>query len=142
VVKYAPQLELLKRAAVVITHAGLNTVLESLAEGVPLVAMPLGNDQPGVAARVAAHGAGVVVSRRGLSAKKLRISIQQVLDDRNYRNAAAALKTAINSVNGLERAADLIENALAHLQTATAQSNTEPAISPQRSDVQVFAENS
>ena len=50
VVSYAPQLEVVKRAALVITHAGLNTVLESLAEGVPLVAIPLGNDQPGVAA--------------------------------------------------------------------------------------------
>ena len=46
-VRFAPQLEILKRAALVITHAGLNTVLESLSEGVPLVAVPLGNDQPG-----------------------------------------------------------------------------------------------
>lgn len=40
VVRYAPQVELVKRAAAVITHAGLNTVLETLAEGVPLVALP------------------------------------------------------------------------------------------------------
>src|SRR6202023_2067331 len=69
VVKYAPQLEIVKRAALVITHAGLNTTLESLAEGVPLVCIPLGNDQPGVAARVAARGAGVVVPRRKRNAK-------------------------------------------------------------------------
>src|SRR3981189_1386468 len=48
-----PHPHLFSRAAAVIPHAGLNTVLESLAEGVPLVAVPLGNDQPGVAARVA-----------------------------------------------------------------------------------------
>ena len=41
-----PQLDLIKRASAVITHAGLNTVLESLSEGVPLVCIPLGNDQP------------------------------------------------------------------------------------------------
>ena len=64
VVSFAPQLEILKRAALVITHAGLNTVLESLCEGVPLVAVPLANDQPGVAARVKARGACVVVSVR------------------------------------------------------------------------------
>ena len=40
VVKRAPQLELLKRATVCITHAGLNTVLESLAQGVPLISHP------------------------------------------------------------------------------------------------------
>src|SRR6202012_5644937 len=63
VVRYAPQLELVRRAAAVITHAGLNTVLETLAQGVPLICIPLGNDQPGVAARVAAHQAGIVVPR-------------------------------------------------------------------------------
>ena len=46
VVRFAPQLEILKRTALVITHAGINTVLESLSEGVPMVAIPLGNDQP------------------------------------------------------------------------------------------------
>jgi zeaxanthin glucosyltransferase len=40
IVKRAPQLELLKRTSVCITHAGLNTVLESLAQGVPQVAIP------------------------------------------------------------------------------------------------------
>ena len=42
-----------KRASVCITHAGLNTVLESLAQGVPQVAIPVTVDQPGVAARIA-----------------------------------------------------------------------------------------
>ncbi|MGA8478153.1 MAG: glycosyltransferase [Chthoniobacterales bacterium] len=41
IVKRAPQLELLKRASVCITHAGLNTVLESLTQGVPQVAIPV-----------------------------------------------------------------------------------------------------
>lgn len=53
VVPSAPQIELLKRAALCITHGGLNTVLESLAEGVPMVAIPVGYDQPGVACRIA-----------------------------------------------------------------------------------------
>jgi len=54
VVRQAPQLELLSRASVCITHAGLNTVLEALAQGVPRVAIPITHDQPGVASRIAA----------------------------------------------------------------------------------------
>ena len=50
IVKRAPQLELLKQASVCITHAGLNTVLESLAQGVPQIAIPIAADQPGVGA--------------------------------------------------------------------------------------------
>jgi len=47
IVSRAPQLDLLKLAAVCVTHAGLNTVLESLTQGVPQVAIPVTFDQPG-----------------------------------------------------------------------------------------------
>ena len=109
VVRYAPQLEIVKRAALVITHAGLNTVLESLAEGVPLVALPLGNDQPGVAARVKARGAGVVIPQQKLTVKKLRGAVRSVLEDGRYRDSAQWLKNAFRKVDGLNRAADVIE---------------------------------
>jgi MGT family glycosyltransferase len=112
VVSYAPQLQLLKRAAAVITHAGLNAVLESLAEGVPLVAVPLGNDQPGVAARVAAHGAGIVISRRKLNVLRLRNATRSILTDPQYRGAALHLQSAMQQVNGLETAADIVEDVL------------------------------
>jgi zeaxanthin glucosyltransferase len=112
VVSYAPQLEIVKRAAVVITHAGLNTVLESLAEGVPLVALPLGNDQPGVAARVKARGAGLVIRRQRLTVRKLRAAVRCVLEDGRYRDSAQWLKNAFRKFDGLARAADVIEEAL------------------------------
>jgi zeaxanthin glucosyltransferase len=112
VVRYAPQLELVKRAAAVITHAGLNTVLESLAEGVPLVALPLGNDQPGVAARIAAHGAGIVLSRRTLTANRLRTAVVKVLEEEKYRAAARTIQTEMQKIDPLERASDIIEQAL------------------------------
>jgi zeaxanthin glucosyltransferase len=108
VVSFAPQLEILRRAALVITHAGINTVLESLSEGVPLVALPLGNDQPGVAARLVAHGAGVVVSRRRLKPARLRNAVTLVLREQRYRDAARDLQRAIRQMDGPGRAADLI----------------------------------
>jgi UDP:flavonoid glycosyltransferase YjiC (YdhE family) len=112
VVRYAPQLELLKQAAAVITHAGLNTVLESLAEGVPIVAIPLGNDQPGVAARIAARGAGIVLSPARLSPTRLRAALQAVLQQQSYRTAADAIKNAMQAIDGKMRAADIIEDTL------------------------------
>ena len=112
VVKYAPQLEIVKRAAAVITHAGLNTTLESLAEGVPLVCIPLGNDQPGVAARVAARGAGVVLSRRGLNASRLRSAVHAVLNNEQYRLAACNVQASMLHLDGLARAVDIIEDKL------------------------------
>jgi zeaxanthin glucosyltransferase len=126
VVRYAPQLEIVKRAAVVITHAGLNTTLESLAEGVPLVCIPLGNDQPGVAARVAARGAGVVVSRRRLNAKRLRSAVHTVLKNEQYRCAARNVQASMLQVDGLQRAADIVEGALSIVRRNSRPENHEP----------------
>jgi MGT family glycosyltransferase len=112
VVRYAPQLELVKRAALVITHAGINTTLESLTEGVPLVCIPIGNDQPGVASRVAMRGAGVLLPWRRLTAKRLRSAVRTVMEDASYRLAACKLQASFRQIDGLDRAADIIEDVL------------------------------
>jgi zeaxanthin glucosyltransferase len=109
VVPYAPQLEIISRASLTITHAGINTTLESLAKGVPLVAVPVGNDQPSVAARIEGIGAGKSVPYKKLSAKRLRNAIQQVMEDPKYRDGAQDMKNHIAQLNGLERAADIVE---------------------------------
>ncbi|HSP80802.1 MAG TPA: glycosyltransferase, partial [Myxococcaceae bacterium] len=44
-VRHAPQLQLLRRASVMITHSGFNSVKECIYFGVPMVALPMTNDQ-------------------------------------------------------------------------------------------------
>jgi zeaxanthin glucosyltransferase len=112
IVKKAPQLELLKKASVCVTHAGLNTVLESLAQGVPQVAIPVTYDQPGVAARIANKRTGVVTSLDKLTADHLSTLLDIVLSDPIYRDNARILQKAIEDANGLSVAADLVEEAL------------------------------
>lgn len=112
VVEYAPQLELLKKATLTITHAGLNTVLESLSEGVPLVAIPITNDQPGVAARLVWTKAGEVVPLSRLSVPRLRAAVQRVLTEDFYQKNAARLQEAIRHSGGVSRAADIVEQAV------------------------------
>ena len=55
---FAPQLTLLDRASLFITHAGMNSVLEGLSHGVPMLCIPVANDHPGAARRVERLGAG------------------------------------------------------------------------------------
>jgi MGT family glycosyltransferase len=112
IVKKAPQLELLKQASVCITHAGLNTVLESLAQGVPQVAIPVTYDQPGVAARIANKQTGVVTSLDKLTADHLSALLNEVLSNGTYRDNARSLQKAIAEANGLSFAADLVEQSL------------------------------
>jgi MGT family glycosyltransferase len=120
VVRSAPQIELLKRAALCITHAGLNTTLESLAHGVPMVAIPIAYDQPGVAARIAHHGTGEFIEVDELTTDRLRSLIEKVLQDPSYRERAEYFQTVISKTRGLDMAADIIEQAFRKYQTEAA----------------------
>ena len=111
VVRAAPQIQLLKRAALCITHAGLNTALESLAQGVPMVAIPIGYDQPGVAARIAYHGVGKFLELESLTVERLVRLIQEVLTNPTYREKARWFQKVIAQTRGLDVAADVIERA-------------------------------
>jgi len=137
VVPFAPQLELLKRAAITITHAGMNTTIESLAQGVPLVAVPVTNDQPGVAARIEWTGAGAVVPLGKITVPTLRDAVGRVLSEQRFRSNAERLKQAIAQTGGVAEAADIIETAVRTrqpvLRESTAQSAAVGEPSPQRS---------
>ena len=109
VVQYAPQLELLQRTTLTITHAGMNTTLESLSNGVPMVAIPIANDQPGVAARIAWTGTGEVVPLKHLNVSKLRSAIEQVLTEDSYKKNALRQQEALKRAGGVKKAADIIE---------------------------------
>jgi zeaxanthin glucosyltransferase len=111
-VSYAPQLALLERASVAITHAGMNTALECLTYGVPMVAIPITNDQPGVAARIAWTGAGEIVPLNKLTAARLKTALTLVLTNESYRQNALRLKQSIAQSGGVSRAADIIELAI------------------------------
>jgi zeaxanthin glucosyltransferase len=112
VVSYAPQLALLERASVAITHAGMNTALECLTYGVPMVAIPVTNDQPGIAARIAWIGAGEIVPLSRLTGSKLHKVLKLVLTQESYRQNALRLKQAIANSGGVTQAADIIEQAI------------------------------
>ena len=112
VVSYAPQLELLARASLTLTHAGLNTVLDSLSCGVPLVAVPITYEQPAIAQRVKWCGAGRVVPFSKLSPSRLRAAIRDVLAEARYRKNAERVRDSIRKAGGVRRAADVIEGFL------------------------------
>jgi MGT family glycosyltransferase len=111
VLNRVPQIEVLKRAALCITHAGVNTTLESLSEGVPMVAIPIGFDQPGIAARIAYHGVGEFIEVEELTQERLAELIKKVLKNHGYRDKARYFQKVIAETRGLDIAADVIEQA-------------------------------
>jgi zeaxanthin glucosyltransferase len=111
-VPYAPQVEILKRAALTLTHAGLNTILDSLSQGVPAIAVPITYEQPAIASRLVWTGAGTVIKPGNLTAQGLRARIRSSLGSDRQRAAAAGMADSIRTAGGVQRASDIIAHAL------------------------------
>lgn len=105
---YVPHARLLPDADVVVTHAGHGTTIAALAHGVPLVCLPVGRDQPDIAARVVWHGAGTRLSARSKPTRIAR-AINQVLSDDTYRRSARKLADAIAAEGTQLRGAEALE---------------------------------
>jgi zeaxanthin glucosyltransferase len=113
VVDYAPQLNVLAKASLTITHGGMNTVLDSLSCGVPLVAIPITFEQPGTGARIRWTGTGEVLPLSRLNISSLRSTIQRVLAEETYSQNAQQFQQQIQQAGGVNRAANIVEQAIA-----------------------------
>ena len=92
--RFVPHAAVLPHASLVVTHAGHGTVMAAVSAGVPLVCVPMGRDQPAVAARVTRHGLGVRVEPDA-GVEELRSAICHVLDEPVYRDASRRMAQAI-----------------------------------------------
>ena len=90
----APHDQLMHGAAAVITHAGHGTAIRALTHGVPLLCLPMGRDQHDIAARVAHHGAGLVLDRAAPAAD-IRAAVLRLLDEPGFRAQAARLQAKL-----------------------------------------------
>ncbi|HVU14412.1 MAG TPA: nucleotide disphospho-sugar-binding domain-containing protein, partial [Phototrophicaceae bacterium] len=103
---YNPQLEILQRSDLFITHAGMNSVHEGLYYGVPLLLVPQQQEQTFVALRMQTLGAGLKLDAPTPDA--IRAAAERILSDVRYRQNAAQLGETLRSGGGAARAADLV----------------------------------
>jgi zeaxanthin glucosyltransferase len=76
-----------------------------------MVAIPIGYDRPGTAARIAHHGTGEFIEVDELTTDRLRFLIEKVLQGLSYRERADYFQRGISKTRGLDVAADIIEQA-------------------------------
>lgn len=107
--QYIPLTALLPRCDVVVCHAGWGTTIAALAQGVPVVAIPLGADQPRTAARCEAAGFGRVVAVDAVGTGAVAAAVDELLHDRSSRAAAAAARAEIESMPAAREAVAAIE---------------------------------
>ena len=106
---FAPHSEVLKRARLLISHAGHGIVMKGLYYGVPMVLIPWDRDQPGVAARAAALGIAEVIPRQDLTEARLSAAIHKVLGTARYQEEAARIAGCLEGQDAVASACALIE---------------------------------
>lgn len=100
------QIAVLQKADAFISHCGMNSVNESLYFGVPLVMLPQTSEQGGVAERVFQLGAGMKLEKT--DEVSVLNAVSNVLNDKSYRENAAAIADGFRRCSGAKGAADKI----------------------------------
>lgn len=85
VFNYVPQLEVLKKADIFITHGGMNSSSEGLYNNIPLVVVPQFGDQFLVGRTVTALGAGLMISKDNLNAINLREGVGEIISNDDFK---------------------------------------------------------
>ena len=111
--RYVPQTLLFPRCSLVVSHAGSGTIMAALAEGLPMVVVPIAADQPENAERCAVLGVAQVLPADDLSPETARRAVLDVLAEQSYRRAAAGMRDEINALPGPAFAVGLLEDLVA-----------------------------
>ncbi len=94
---FYPQLEMLKHAAVFVTHAGFNSVNEALYFGVPMLALPLVNDQPMVAKRITSLGVGRTADMKEINAQNLKEMIDLIVKNDTMKSSCREISNQMRT---------------------------------------------
>jgi MGT family glycosyltransferase len=105
---YVPQLEILPRTQLFVTHAGTNSVMESMYFGVPMVLIPQQPEQQLHAQRVVDMGLGIMLEKETVNATTLREAVERVAHDPLYRQRMQPIQQPLRAASGYQHAADAI----------------------------------
>lgn len=109
---FVPHSAVFPRCALLVGHAGHGTTMKAISYGVPMVLVPWGRDQPGVAARAATVGVAEVVPRRGLDEVAMSRAIATVLDGGRFRDAVRTASSRLRQQDAVATACTLVESLL------------------------------
>lgn len=106
---FVSQLDVLSASNVFISHGGVNSVLESLWFGVPLVLVPQSSDQPIVSKRVEELGLGITLDSKNLTPELLRKTVEEIRSDNHVHNRVENMKDTMRNRDADSLGATLIQ---------------------------------
>ncbi len=105
---YVPQLEILPRTQVFVTHGGMNSTMESLYYGVPMVAIPQMIEQAMTARRITEMGLGIALEKEAVNVATLREAVERVANESAFHERVQNMQQITREAGGYQRAADAI----------------------------------
>ena len=108
----APQIQVLKRASLMVSHGGVTGLKESAFMGVPMLLVPVSYDEFGNAARVVYHGLGERLQLKEVSASELGRLIDRVLGDQSYAERAKLMAEKLRDLEQQSPGVAIVEGFL------------------------------
>ena len=112
VARDVPQALILRQVDAVVFHGGSGTMLGSVAEGKPMVSLPMGADQFANSEQIVRTGAGLTVGPAQRTPQSIRAAIVQVL---GYPSYAASARTLPAGVAALPPAEQVVSELVARV---------------------------
>lgn len=109
---FVPQIEILKKASLFITHAGMGSTNEALYFGVPMLASPVTSDQPIVADQIEHLNLGKKIDINTISSTELKKVAFYVMKNKQILLACNKISEKMKKAGGSLKGADLIEKYL------------------------------
>jgi zeaxanthin glucosyltransferase len=106
---YTPQLQILPKAAAMITHGGANSVMEAIYCDVPLLISPICNDQFHQAHFIAKQEIGIDLNLQDCSPQECWSALEKVISPGTIRDNMHTMSMSYR-IDGAANAARLIEN--------------------------------
>jgi UDP:flavonoid glycosyltransferase YjiC (YdhE family) len=109
--RFIPQLRLLSKTCLLVSHGGLGTIKEAIYMGVPLLIIPFGYDQPRNAQRVRALHLGESVDCAQVTASAITAAITSILSSPVYSEHVGNMMNTFRELERNPRAAECIRSA-------------------------------
>jgi NDP-glycosyltransferase len=107
-----PQLEILPQTDIFISHGGMNSTMESLYFGVPLIVIPHINEQRITAQRIQKLGLGIGIDEAAVTAGTLKKAVLRIAQEPGFAKRAQAMQQTIREAGGCQRAANALQDYL------------------------------
>ena len=110
--RWVPQIEVLQRASLMITHGGLGTIKECIFYGVPMIVCPMGNDQFINSKRIIHHKLGKELDIVSTPIENILETVDDIMNNQTIQQSVKNMQQVFRRYEDAHLGVKLIESIL------------------------------